>query len=47
MTHPKNPLHEVLHQQVGIDSFALDGDDTLIVEAWDERERRPRRVLVR
>lgn len=37
--HPKNPLHEVLHQHVGIDSFALDGDDTAILESWDERRR--------
>lgn len=42
--HPRNPLHEVLHQQVGIDTFALDGDDTQIVESWQDR---PRKVLVR
>ena len=42
--HPRNPLHEVLHQQVGIDSFALDGDDTPIVESWQDR---PRKVLLR
>ncbi len=41
--NPKNPLQVLLHQQVGIDSFALDGDDTQIVETWDER---PRRVLL-
>lgn len=37
--HPKNPLHEVLHQQVGIDSFALDGDETVVVEPWSDRRR--------
>ena len=37
---PKNPLHELLHQQVGIDTFALDGDDTLVLEPWQDRPAR-------
>lgn len=36
----KNPLHELLHQQVGIDSFALDGDDTVVLEPWQDRPAR-------
>lgn len=41
---PRNPLQELLHQQVGIDSFALDGDETQILESWQDR---PRRALLR
>ena len=36
----KNPLHVVLHQQVGIDSFALDGDDTDVADPWQDRPAR-------
>ncbi len=34
-----HPLHEVLHQQVGIDSFAIDGDTTQIIEDWSDKPR--------
>lgn len=39
--HP-HPLHEVLRQQVGLDSYAIDGDATAIKESWDERPARAR-----
>jgi hypothetical protein len=38
----KHPLHQLLHKHIGIDSFALDGDDTRISEGWDEKPRRLR-----
>lgn len=34
-----HPLHEILHQQVGVDSFAIDGDATEIVEDWSDKPR--------
>lgn len=39
MAHP-NPLHELLHQQVGIDSFALDGNAAVVIEPWQDRPAR-------
>lgn len=43
---PRNPLHELLHEHVGIDSFALDGDETAVPDPWQDRPhlaRSPRR----
>lgn len=35
-----NPLHVLLHRQIGIDSFAMDGDDTDVPEPWQDRPAR-------
>lgn len=37
-----NPLQDVLRQQVGLDAFAIDGDDTLVLEPWTDRPGRAR-----
>ncbi len=37
-----HPLHVLLHQQVGLDSFAIDGDETLVVDPWTDRPLRAR-----
>ena len=42
-----NPLQEVLRQQVGLDSFAIDGDDTAIIEPWTDRPERARSPMTR
>ncbi len=34
-----HPLHQVLRQQVGIDTFAVDGDETRIIEDWSDKPR--------
>ncbi|MGB0652039.1 MAG: hypothetical protein ACPGQL_02465 [Thermoplasmatota archaeon] len=36
----RHPIHELLHDEMGIDSFALDGDETVVVESWQDRPRR-------
>lgn len=33
-------MHELLHQEMGIDSFALDGDDTAVADPWQDRPAR-------
>ncbi|HLF16310.1 MAG TPA: hypothetical protein VI796_02625 [Candidatus Thermoplasmatota archaeon] len=40
MQSKTNPMRDLLQQQLGIDAFALDGDDTVLVESWQDRERR-------
>ena len=42
-----NPLQVVLHRQLGIDTFAMDGDDTTLGDVWQDRPARartPRRI---
>lgn len=34
-----NPIREVLRDAIGIDSFALDGEEGFVAEAWEERQR--------
>lgn len=38
----RNPLHALLHEHMGIDSFSLDGDTTVVVEPWQDRPARVR-----
>ncbi len=35
-----HPMHELLHKQFGIDSFALDGDRTRLQDTWLDRPRK-------
>ena len=44
MTEP-NPVQIVLRRQIGVDAFAIDGDDTELAESWLDRPRR-RQVVV-
>jgi len=37
MRTDRHPLHVVLHQHMGVDSFALDGDDTQVSDPWQDR----------
>jgi hypothetical protein len=39
MANP-NPMQTVIRRQLGIDSFALDGDDTEVWESWQDKPRR-------
>lgn len=36
MTGP-NPMHVLYRRAMGIDAFALDGDDTTVPEPWSDR----------
>jgi hypothetical protein len=35
-----NPMQKLLRRQLGMDVFALDGDDTELWESWQDRPRR-------
>lgn len=39
MRPASHPMHELLHREFGIDSFALDGDDTELGDHWSDRRR--------
>jgi hypothetical protein len=39
MSEP-NPLQVVLRRNLGVDAFALDGDDTEVQDSWADRPRR-------
>ncbi len=39
MSEP-NPLQVVLRRSLGVDAFALDGDDTETQNDWSERRRK-------
>lgn len=41
MTDP-NPMQALLRRHLGVDSFALDGDDTDIEERWTDQRRKVR-----
>jgi hypothetical protein len=36
-----NPMQSLLRRHLGMDAFALDGDDTDLAESWQDRPRRP------
>jgi hypothetical protein len=35
-----NPMQSLLRRHLGMDAFALDGDDTDLAESWQDRPRR-------
>ena len=37
--HTPNPIQAVIREQLGVDAFALDGDDTEVADAWLDRKR--------
>jgi hypothetical protein len=39
MVQTPNPIQAVLRNQMGVDAFALDGDETEVAEAWQDRRR--------
>ena len=39
MTEP-NPMQTLLRRHLGVDAFALDGDDTLVIDSWADRPRK-------
>lgn len=41
MTDP-NPMQTLLRRHLGVDSFALDGDDTDVEERWTDQRRKLR-----
>jgi hypothetical protein len=41
-----NPMQSLLRRHLGMDAFALDGDDTELAESWQDRPRRPKGVDV-
>ncbi|MFO1532296.1 MAG: hypothetical protein ABR562_01135 [Thermoplasmatota archaeon] len=41
LTDP-NPIHKLLRRQMGIDSFALDGDQEVLWETWEDQPRKKR-----
>ena len=41
MTKPTNPFRELLEQQMGIDAFSLDGNDTEVQDRWSDAPRDP------
>lgn len=46
MRRGRNPMQELLHEQMGIDTFTLDGDDAVPADSWMDRPARcksPRR----
>lgn len=44
MRGPNHPMQEVLRREMGIDAFALDGDDTQLGDEWQDRRRAPAAV---
>ena len=41
MTDP-NPMQSLLRRHLGVDSFALDGDDTDVQDRWTDQPRKVR-----
>ena len=37
-----NPMQSLLRRHLGVDAFALDGDDTEIDERWSDQPRKVR-----
>jgi hypothetical protein len=42
-----NPMQVLLRRQMGLDVFALDGDDTDVQETWQDKPRRREAVAPR
>lgn len=41
-TSDTNPMQTILRRQMGIDSFALDGQDEVLWETWEDQPRKKR-----
>lgn len=39
-----NPMQSLLRRHLGMDAFALDGDDTELADSWQDRPRRAKAV---
>jgi hypothetical protein len=39
-----NPMQALLRKQMGLDVFALDGDETDVQETWQDRPRRRQQI---
>lgn len=39
MTTP-NPMQSLLRRHLGVDAFALDGDDTAVLDSWADKPRK-------
>jgi len=39
---PTNPMQQVIRRQLGVDAFALDGDESDVPDSWQDRPRRTR-----
>lgn len=39
-------MQSLLRRHLGMDAFALDGDDTELAESWQDKPRRPKETLV-
>ena len=37
-----NPMQSLLRRHLGVDSFALDGDDTDVQDRWTDKRRKVR-----
>jgi len=35
-----NPMADLLREELGIDAFALDGDDRVLVGSWQDQRRK-------
>lgn len=35
-----NPMQALLRRHLGVDAFALDGDDTQVLDSWADRPRK-------
>jgi hypothetical protein len=35
-----NPMQNLLRRHLGVDAFALDGDDTDVLDSWFDKPRR-------
>ena len=40
-----NPMQVLLRRHMGLDAFALDGDDTDVQDTWQDRPRRREATL--
>jgi hypothetical protein len=35
-----NPMQSIFRRQLGVDAFALDGDETQVLDPWSDRPRK-------
>ena len=44
MTDP-NPMQSLLRRHLGVDAFALDGDETEVQDRWTDRPRKTKLAI--